>query len=166
MLTIQVVGYKNSGKTTLVCELIKIFSKDGLKIASLKHHGHGGAPVSVENTDTAKHEKAGAIMTGVEGEGVFQLSIKQHSWKMEQLLAFYHICEIDLLIIEGFKEHDFEKIVLIRDEEDLHLLKQLSNIKVILTSLELNEEDYDCPILNPTDYNKLSKWLLSHLFTV
>jgi molybdopterin-guanine dinucleotide biosynthesis adapter protein len=165
MLTIQVVGYKNSGKTTLVCELIKIFSKDDMKIASLKHHGHGGTPLSVENTDTAKHEKAGAIMTGVEGEGVFQLSIKQHSWKMDQLLAFYRICEIDLLIIEGFKEYDFDKVVLIRDEEDLPLLKQLSNIKVILTSLQLNEEDYACPILEPTDYNKLSKWLVSNLFT-
>jgi molybdopterin-guanine dinucleotide biosynthesis adapter protein len=163
VLIFQVVGYKKSGKTTLVSQLIQFFSKKGLNVASLKHHGHGGTPASVEVTDTAKHEKAGAVMTGVEGEGVLQLTVKKSSWRLDQIFAFYHMIDIDLLIIEGFKEHDFDKVVLIRDERDLALLKRLSSIKAIMTTLPLREDDYEIPIFKPNENEIFCEWLVGRL---
>ncbi|MBB6454044.1 molybdopterin-guanine dinucleotide biosynthesis protein B [Salirhabdus euzebyi] len=163
MITIQVVGYKNSGKTTLVSELIKAFSEKGLKVGSLKHHGHGGSPLPPENTDSTIHEKAGATMTGVEGAGTFQLTMKQSAWDLDQLMSFYRLMPIDLLLIEGFKKEPLQKIVLIRQEEDLPLLEELKNIKVVVTDLALNYERYHYPIFRRHETKQLIGWLLENV---
>ncbi|BCB02489.1 molybdopterin-guanine dinucleotide biosynthesis protein B [Bacillus sp. KH172YL63] len=159
MFIFQIAGYKRSGKTTLVSGLIQFFSEKGFKVASLKHHGHGGTPAAVENTDTRKHEEAGAVMTGVEGEGVLQLTMSKPSWKLDQILSFYQLMEVDVLLIEGYKEHDFDKVVLIRDDHDLPLLDHLSGIKAIMTPLPLKHEDYDIPIFRSDETEAFCEWL-------
>ncbi len=157
MKIIQVVGYKNSGKTTLSTKLIEYFSNKGINVASLKHHGHGGLPLGLEETDSAKHLKAGAVISGVEGDGMFQLT-KQNSWDVEEMLNFYRSLDTELVIIEGFKAHHYQKIVLIRNENDLELLEAITNIKAIVTSLELKQKDYPYKVFKPTELNLLVQW--------
>lgn len=41
---LQVVGYQNSGKTTLIEKLCQLAECEGLKLGCFKHHGHGGTP--------------------------------------------------------------------------------------------------------------------------
>lgn len=158
MEIIQIVGYKNSGKTTLSTNLIEFFSNKGINVASLKHHGHGGLPLGLEETDSAKHLQAGAVISGVEGDGMFQLT-KQKAWKVEDMLDFYRNLDTELVIIEGFKAHHYQKIVLIRNEEDLALLKAVTNIIAIVTSLELKQVDYPYKLFKPTELNLLVKWV-------
>src|SRR5690625_1984789 len=86
MKTMQIVGYKSSGKTTLTTRLIELLSARSVRVASLKHHGHGGVPLGLEETDSEKHRQAGALIAGVEGAGVLQLS-NHHAWRMEQMVA-------------------------------------------------------------------------------
>lgn len=64
---IQIVGYQNSGKTTLMEQLIKHATKEGLRVGTIKHHGHGGAPVENLSKDSNRHEQAGARVSAVEG---------------------------------------------------------------------------------------------------
>lgn len=42
MQCVQIIGYKNRGKTTLVEHLVAFFSKYHYQVAAIKHHGHGG----------------------------------------------------------------------------------------------------------------------------
>src|SRR5690625_4756248 len=114
---IQIIGYKNSGKTKLSETLIQFFSQKNIRVASLKHHGHGGIPYGIEETDSEKHRQAGALIAGVKGENLLQLS-NQHPWKMEQMISIYKLLNIELLILEGFKQYHYDKIVLIRGLED------------------------------------------------
>jgi molybdopterin-guanine dinucleotide biosynthesis adapter protein len=138
---IQVVGYKNSGKTTLACELIESARKAGWKVASCKHHGHGGKPTQVEQTDSARHWQAGAVVSGVEGDGVLQLAIQQENWTLEKILAFYSLVDIDLLVLEGFKNESYPKIVLLRDEQDLPLLENLQNIIAVIAPFDIHTKE-------------------------
>lgn len=39
---LQVVGFQNSGKTTLIEKLCQLAEREGLKLGCFKHHGHGG----------------------------------------------------------------------------------------------------------------------------
>jgi molybdopterin-guanine dinucleotide biosynthesis protein B len=39
---LQVVGYQNSGKTTLITKLIKMLKEMSYRVGTLKHHGHDG----------------------------------------------------------------------------------------------------------------------------
>ncbi|MCC2249376.1 MAG: molybdopterin-guanine dinucleotide biosynthesis protein B [Bacillota bacterium] len=159
MKIIQVVGYKNSGKTTLVSRMIKTFSKQGFRVASLKHHGHGGYPLGMENKDSEKHVKAGAIISGVEGDGMLQLSY-QNPVYVDQIVKIYQMMGIELLIIEGYKQANYSKIVFIRSEQDLHLLDQMTNIQAVITSLPLQQRSDPYPIFNHIE--AFMSWLLNN----
>lgn len=163
LLTIQVVGFKNSGKTTLVCNLIELATQDGWKVASLKHHGHGGTPNIVENTDSERHKQAGSIMAGVEGEGLLHLSISQSEWTLKKILAFYKQVDIDLLIIEGYKNADFPKIVLISKKDDLYLLNDLTNIAAIISSLDLPLKHGKIPVFSQNELSLFIIWFLEFI---
>ncbi|HLS60769.1 MAG TPA: molybdopterin-guanine dinucleotide biosynthesis protein B [Virgibacillus sp.] len=162
MKTMQIVGYKSSGKTTLTTRLIELLSARSVRVASLKHHGHGGVPLGLEETDSEKHRQAGALIAGVEGAGVLQLS-NHHAWRMEQMVAIYKLLHIEVLMMEGFKTYDYDKIVLIRDNEDLHLLEQLTHIKAVITPLNLNQSSYPFPIFKREEIEAFNNWFISFL---
>ena len=52
----QIVGYQNSGKTTLMEKVISGAAEKGVRVAYIKHHGHGGAP---DAKDSTRHQQAG-----------------------------------------------------------------------------------------------------------
>lgn len=161
MEIIQIVGYKNSGKTTLATKIIETGTKEGFAVASLKHHGHGGVPVGITDTDSDKHRRAGALIAGVEGDGMLQLTCKD-GWTLEKILAMYELFELELLVVEGYKTYPFPKVVLINREQDLSLLTQVNNIKAILTSIPIDERSYPYPIFDCTNIDLFSSWLVHH----
>lgn len=162
MKIIQIVGYKNSGKTTIAEILIELFSRRGIRVASLKHHGHGGLPLGMETTDSEKHRQAGALIAGVEGEKLLQLS-SEDPWKMEQMIAIYKLLNIELLVMEGFKQYHYNKIVLIRGTEDLHLLEQLANIQAVITQVPLKQTSYPFPIFKRDELEIFKNWVISFI---
>lgn len=163
---LQIVGYKNSGKTTLVKKIIGELEKINLKYGVLKHHGHGGRPVlHDEGTDTWKYREAGASATAVEGEGFFQFTANVPEMPLETMLSFFQLLPLDGLILEGFKRADFPKIVLIRTEEDLALLEEITNIMAIIVwdqKVKLNTQTQPTQffIYDDTNYlNYIVEWL-------
>ena len=93
-----VCGEKNSGKTTLVTELIPLLAQRGCLVATVKHDGHDFEP-DVPGTDSFRHRKAGAYGTvslfgsSFSGdEGVRRIT--------EQEL-FLHFPEADIILVEG-----------------------------------------------------------------
>ncbi|WP_050180287.1 molybdopterin-guanine dinucleotide biosynthesis protein B [Domibacillus robiginosus] len=139
----QVVGYQNSGKTTLMEKLIQAAAARGARVASIKHHGHGGMPDGQK--DSARHQQAGAVIAGVEGEGVLQIAITQDQWTLQQILSLYSSFPVDFIFIEGYKGEPYPKAVLIRSEEDLPLLS-LSNIQCVISWRDIPEGSADCPV--------------------
>lgn len=126
MKVCQIVGYKNAGKTTVMKQLIDYFSKGGVKVGSLKHHGHGGEPAVVKDTDNYQHYTAGAMVSAVQGETNTQFMLPNLA--PAELIQLYTLLQTDLLLLEGFKQADFHKIVLLTCEEDKSLLNELSSI--------------------------------------
>ena len=158
---IQIVGYKNSGKTTLCTKLIETLVQNRYRTASLKHHGHGGIPVGLEETDSFKHKEAGAYITGVEGDGLLQLS--SDNWKLEQLISIYELFEIDVLVMEGYKRANYPKIVMLRDEKDLSLLEELDNIIAVVSSVNVENFSIDYPIFSRLRLADVCQFYLKYL---
>lgn len=148
MKTLHVVGYKNSGKTTLVSHWITVLNQAGFEVAVLKHHGHGGTPeLPPAHTDTVQFLDSGAVSTLVAGGNMIQLiQNKEHSF--EQLKALVALGEPDVLLIEGYKKEAGEKVVLIRNEEEREELKSLPGIIRTVKTAELFE-----------DITRLDDWL-------
>ncbi|QGQ47063.1 molybdopterin-guanine dinucleotide biosynthesis protein B [Metabacillus sediminilitoris] len=158
----QVVGYQNSGKTSFVVDYIKAAVKQNLKVGTIKHHGHAQAlEFKDQDKDTGKHRQAGAYVSLVEGNGSFVLTSEKLSLSLQQLISFYNLIDLDIIIIEGFKSALYPKVVLIRSIEDLPILNNVHNIYCIVTNINLpleltkrykvfndSKESIDCLLLN------------------
>ncbi|SDZ74503.1 molybdopterin-guanine dinucleotide biosynthesis protein B [Thalassobacillus cyri] len=146
---IQVIGYKNSGKTTMVNRLIRYASDHNIKTASLKHHGHQDSLTPIHaGTDSYTHKESGAFITGVEGGGSLQLEFGEDiDVSLDQLIKIYESFSPGLLVVEGYKQEVHPKIVMIRKEADLELITTVSNIKAIIRwNAQLENPSEDIPV--------------------
>ncbi|VVB90136.1 putative molybdopterin synthase [uncultured archaeon] len=119
MRIISVVGYKKSGKTTLVEQLVKVLAKYG-SVGTVKHlHEHS---LNTPNTDTWKHARAGAnIVIGVTGSELVKFS---HDNNLISALDELADAGMDFAVVEGFKDSQLPKIAL-GDVEAACVVKKL-----------------------------------------
>ncbi|MFS0654297.1 molybdopterin-guanine dinucleotide biosynthesis protein B [Bacillus sp. 179-C3.3 HS] len=146
---LQVVGYQNSGKTTLIEKLCQMADRENLKLGCFKHHGHGGKPDRVmKEKDTDRYVQAGAFAAGVEGEGEFHFSMQQVT--LEQLLGICVHLPVDAVIIEGYKHAPYKKIICVKNEQELMDLSGLSHIQAAIYFSEKIQltENYPFPIFS------------------
>ncbi|MBS4209895.1 molybdopterin-guanine dinucleotide biosynthesis protein B [Bacillus sp. FJAT-50079] len=158
----QVVGYQNSGKTTLMEKMIQSGSGRGLAIGTIKHHGHGGVPLSrLEEKDSDKHRAAGAIVTAVEGEGIVHIEASQNT--LQKTIAIYESLHVDLILVEGYKMEEYPKVVLIRRQEDLYLLNQLANIKAVISAAQL-QINMNIEVFSDKEMEKFVAYFYRHIY--
>ena len=126
----QIVGYENRGKTTVTEQLIRALSDAQLRVGTIKHHAHG-QPDAPSDKDSTRHERAGAVISAVEGGGIVRFAVHDATWQLQQLVALYATFPLDIILIEGYKTAHYPKVVIIGSPEDLSLL-QLPNIRAVL----------------------------------
>ncbi len=124
----QIVGYQNSGKTTITQKLIGKLLEQGLKTAAIKHHGHGGRPNAQMQKDSTKHLSAGACASLVEGDGSIILMAERHEFSLEDQIKLMTFFSPDVILIEGHKQKSYPKLLLLRDEKDAALLSRVTNV--------------------------------------
>lgn len=130
---LQVVGFKNSGKTTLMNRLIALTRNSGMKVSAIKHHGHGGRPeLPPQGTDSTRFLASGAASSLVYGDGLVQMHLQDPEADLKTFIGFSLLAKPDLVLIEGFKGSDYPKIVLVRSQEDWRELGALSNIQLVI----------------------------------
>ncbi|MDX8044746.1 molybdopterin-guanine dinucleotide biosynthesis protein B [Gracilibacillus sp. S3-1-1] len=129
MYVVQVVGYKNSGKTTLISEWLTYLSEKGYETATIKHHGHGGEPEQIKETDHYRHFVSGASLSAVVGENELLLTADKRKLPMKPLLQLYHSLGVEVVIIEGYKQLPLPKIVLPNDSDRLQ--DKLTNVQYV-----------------------------------
>lgn len=127
----QVVGYQNSGKTTVVSKLVSRLKSDGRNIAVIKHHGHGGKPAVPESKDSTQHLLAGADVSLVEGDGRLILQAEQPTWNLAEEIRIAQFFQPDLILVEGHKTASYPKLLLLRDVDDLELLEKVSGVVAV-----------------------------------
>lgn len=130
---LQVVGFKNSGKTAVLCRLLELAKRNGKQVAMIKHHGHGGELATPDsNVDSMRFFNGGADSSLAYGGGIVQFYMRKDTLILDDLISLVQPAKPDLVLIEGFKEAPYEKIVLVRSPEDWLALKQLQNISLVL----------------------------------
>lgn len=115
---ISFFGYSNSGKTTVVANLIKILAARGCRVGAIKHAAHG-YDLDVPGKDSWQHFNAGAQKVMVVGPD----SISTHERfdtepPLQNILDRLQTGQVlDLILVEGFKNEPGPKIQVIRDQE-------------------------------------------------
>ncbi|QQZ11168.1 molybdopterin-guanine dinucleotide biosynthesis protein B [Heyndrickxia vini] len=159
----QIVGFQNSGKTTVIQEFIRYCTHHNLTVGTIKHHGHGGTPSTTNDLkDTDKHRIAGSMLTAVEGNGALLLQNRDLKWTIQDILKIYELLPLDLILLEGYKYEPYPKAVIIRNKEDTKLLSKLNNIQAVLTWIPLeNFQLY--PVFPIKEYKIFHEWLFEFL---
>lgn len=158
MRVIGIIGYKKSGKTTLILKLSDELIKIGYKVAVVKHISED---LDLANSDTSKYKE---VLTQVAAitpkESVFFLKSKKN---LEDIIKYF---EADIILIEGFKkEKTFPKIVCLREEsEKAELFDGLQLCTAGFVSKELNPKLYDFNILNDEDIKKIAEIAINKSF--
>lgn len=130
---IQVVGYKNAGKTTLVCRLVQALAGQGYRMGTVKHDAHG-FDMDHPGRDTWKHSEAGAAVVAITSENAGKTAIiEQRYTPLEELLE--RMDHLDAVIVEGFKEETYPKIVILRSHDDLGLLQRVRNVVAVASRI-------------------------------
>ena len=110
MKIIGVVGWKNTGKTTLIEKMIHEFNNRNLTVSTIKH-SHHKLSVDSQGTDSFRHFNAGAKETILGSEKKWVKFSRQIS-DPKPNLAFLieQIIPVDIVIVEGFKSSSHKKV--------------------------------------------------------
>ncbi len=107
MKIISVAGYKKSGKTTLVEQIVKALKNYG-SVGTVKHlHEYS---INTPGTDTWKHARAGADVV----IGITQDELVKFSHDVNLISALNELADagMDFGVVEGFKDSTLSKIAL------------------------------------------------------
>ena len=135
MKTIGVIGWKNSGKTTLVSKLVNYFSSLNLKVGVIKH-AHHSFDIDHPNTDSYKIRKSGAFKTTIVSNkrlAIIEERADDNEIDLNSIIDMNKDCQI--LILEGFKKNnDIPKIeVFLKKNKKEHLYKNVEKVKLLVT---------------------------------
>jgi molybdopterin-guanine dinucleotide biosynthesis protein MobB len=112
MKVISVVGYKKSGKTSVVSALVRSLSGFGT-VGTIKHMGEQS--LNPAETDTGRHFDAGAdVVIGITGTEATGTELVSFSRDLNLEDALDLLCDqgLDFAVVEGFKESNLPKIVI------------------------------------------------------
>lgn len=107
---VAVSGVKNSGKTTLITQMLPYLTAAGLRVAVIKHDGHAFLP-DPPDTDTGRFMVSGASGAAIFDGEKFKV-IRREAVDEVRLIALFP--DADLILLEGFKGSAWPKLELIR----------------------------------------------------
>ena len=118
MKTLQVVGRKKSGKTSLVVRLLPLLQANGLRVGTVKHSSHPW-PLDREGSDSWLHRGAGAQAT----LGISAVAASLHFPVPEdetdiQALVETHLGHLDLVLIEDWAARRGAKIEVVPADKE------------------------------------------------
>lgn len=164
---LSVVGYSNSGKTTLVEKLIRELKKRGYRVAVIKHH-HGDFEVDRPGKDTWRHAEAGAdvvVLAAPRKIAVIEKLAAER--RLDEIMA--RIENVDLIITEGYKKENKPKIEVFRSVVHSKLITPVEELLAIASDVPLHygvpclDIDNPAPIVDLIEDKLLHKTMPPHI---
>ncbi len=120
MKRVHIIGRKNSGKTTLVVDLVEHLSERGFCVGTIKHTHHRHE-LDTPGKDSYQHRTAGASVVGIlsrDMTAVFKSTVSDQdiSDRYAKIEPAYRGC--DLVLVEGNSQTDELKLEVWRKETE------------------------------------------------
>jgi molybdopterin-guanine dinucleotide biosynthesis protein B len=122
-------GFSGSGKTTLATQVVGILRGRGVRVAVVKHDGHGHYK-EAEGSDSAQYIVAGAQQVVVVSPGAVVTYEARVGMTLDEQLG--RMVDCDVVLVEGFKGGTHAKIAVFRDAEQAEVLERLANVVAIV----------------------------------
>jgi molybdopterin-guanine dinucleotide biosynthesis protein MobB len=166
MKVFGITGWKNSGKTTLVSELVRWFTAEGYRVSTIKH-AHCQFDIDKPGSDSFKHREAGAEEVLIASHGRWALMHElpeEKEVELDELLP--HMRDVDLVLVEGFKMGEQPKIQVVRPENNTEVLPDEAQpiVAIASNSTTINPADFhsEGPLLPLNNIAEIGQFILSY----
>ncbi len=163
---VSIVGKSKSGKTTLICALIKELKNQGYKIATIKHDIHG-FDIDKPGKDTWKHGEAGADAVVIASPYKMALIERLETERsIDDIVENKLDRDTDLILTEGYKKGPKPKIEIVRTQKDPEPLcgqedKLLAFAAQNPGQIEKKAQRLGVPVYDWEDYTGLTNFILN-----
>jgi molybdopterin-guanine dinucleotide biosynthesis adapter protein len=159
-----VVGWKNSGKTTLMVGLIGELARRGFAVSVVKH-AHASFEIDHEGRDSFRMREAGACQVALSSPRRFALMREVRDapeMSLADILGYAGPC--DLVLVEGYKRENFPKIEIRRDGAASREPLQGSCSEIVaLVSDRPASEGARLPVFNLNDIGAIADFVVATL---
>lgn len=157
-----VTGWKNSGKTTLVCKLVREITSRGFTVSTIKH-AHETFDMDHPGRDSHEHRLSGAQEVAISSKMRWAVLHELRGDEQPNLDDMLNrLTPVDLVIIEGYKREPHAKIecrrVDSRSQEEIAPMD--ANVVAIARDHEIAN---DLPNFDIDDINALTDFVLAHV---
>lgn len=161
MKVFGVIGWKNSGKTTLTERLVAEITTRGFSVSTIKH-AHHGVDVDQPGRDTYRHRVAGAqqvILSSAVRVAVMSELRGASEPGLSDLLT--RLAPVDLVLVEGFKRESHHKIEAHRVETGQPLIALGDDSIQAVASNVLTDLAFDGRQFNLDDISAIADFVLA-----
>lgn len=128
----------NTGKTTVLCNIIGELKSRGYRVATIKHDVHG-FDIDHPGKDTWKHGQAGSDIVMISSPEKFAMIEKvQVEYTLDEVLE--KISNVDIVITEGYKRENKPKLEVYRKEAADGLLCEDGELFGIVTDVQFDKD--------------------------
>ena len=165
MKVFGITGWKNSGKTTLVAQLVKHFTNQGMTVSTVKH-AHCDFDIDREGSDSHSHRRAGAKQVLLSSNARWALMnelLDEAEPELDELLT--NLAPVDIVIVEGFKMGMQPKIQVVRSSNSPDVLPaEAQPVVAIASDSPIDPKDYDCdgPVFNLNDVASIADFIIGY----
>ncbi len=133
---LAVVGYKASGKTTVIERLVPKLIKEGFTVATIKHIDHQSFSIDRKGSDTWKHSRAGANPVVAFSNNEISIIFKTTEFPLEKISELMFEFGVDILILEGFSsrvlnDENIGKIICVKNRNEYVKFEESAKGKII-----------------------------------
>lgn len=153
---VAVVGWKNSGKTTLAVRLVAELTRRGFAIATVKH-AHHNFQIDDGETDSARHRRAGAgqvVVVSAERLALIRELAPAGEPEFAAVVGLIEPC--DLILVEGYKSVPIAKIEARRSQSLSQQPLAPGDPHVIAIAADHPTEASGCPLFALDDVTGLA----------
>lgn len=156
-----IVGWKNSGKTTLVCGLVEEFTKRGLTVSTIKH-AHHNFSVDQKGTDSFGHRQAGAhevaLVSSKRWVIMHENTTDSEEPSLQTMVAKLGPC--DLILVEGYKNANIQKLEAVRQGAAKETPLWQTHTGIVAVASDTQLEECDKPQFDLNDITTIADFII------
>lgn len=154
-MILSILGNSNSGKTTLITRIVPVLKEKSLKVVVVKHTIRD-IEIDSEGKDSWKIAQSGTdVVVASPRKMVF---IKEEEDDIETISEKY-LKDYDLVLTEGFNRAGKDRIVVLREPEELKRFKHGSIKAVVCDKHDKHLEGYKC--FKPHEVEKIADFIVA-----
>jgi molybdopterin-guanine dinucleotide biosynthesis adapter protein len=152
-----VIGWKNSGKTSLMERLVTEITGRGFSVSTVKHVHHA-VDLDQPGKDTWRHRQAGAQEVVLASADRLAILVEHRGPEPELPAVLARLAPVDLVLVEGYKRDDHPKIEVWRAETGQPLIQPGDPlVRAVATDAALT---LPVPVLDLNDTSAVADFIL------